>query len=243
MKKVKMKNIFLALVMLCFASVSHAQNEIVVDPNASTRILAGQFTAIKISGGIDLYLSQSENIAIAVSAANENLKEGIKTVIENGTLKIFYEGDKSWRRKDRKLRAYVSFSELKSLDASGACDVVVAGSLTLATLELHMSGACDFKGMVKLNTLKLNLSGASDVHISGTANTIEIESSGASDVKGYGLVTDFCNANVSGASDVNITINKELSAIASGASDIKYKGSAEIKKHNSCGASSIAKVD
>lgn len=238
-----MKKIFFVLVVLCCASSSRAQNEIVVDPNASVRKLSGSFNAIKVSGGIDLYLSQSDNIAIAVSAANENYKEGIKTVIENGTLKIFYERDKNWHKKDRKLRVYVSFNTLNKLDASGACDVVVAGSLTVTALEMRMSGACNFTGMVKVKTLKLNLSGASDVKITGTANTVDIESSGASDVKGYGLVTDVCTAGVSGASDVNITVNKELNASASGASDIKYKGTAVVNKHTSSGASSISRID
>jgi hypothetical protein len=106
-----------------------------------------------------------------------------------------------------------------------------------------MSGACDFKGMVKLNTLKISLSGASDIHISGTAGTVDIESNGASDVKGYELVTDTCNANASGASDIQITVNKELTAHANGASDIKYKGSAVIKDMHSSGASNISKVN
>ena len=218
-----------------------AQNEIVVDPNASIRELSGQFDAIKVSGGIDLYLSQSENVAVAVSAANENFKEGIKTVVENGTLKIFYEGEKGWNRKDRKMRVYVSFSGLKKIDASGACDVIIAGSITAADLVLHMSGACDFKGMVKVSTLDINLSGASDAKISGTANTVNIKSSGASDVKAFDLVTDICNANISGASDVQITINSELTASASGASDIKYKGNGVIKEKHSSGASSVTK--
>ncbi|MBL0200889.1 MAG: hypothetical protein IPP81_12335 [Chitinophagaceae bacterium] len=54
---------------------------------------------LKFPGGIDLYLSQADNVAIAVSAGNENYKEGIKTVIEDGTLKIFYKGENSWRKK------------------------------------------------------------------------------------------------------------------------------------------------
>ena len=237
-----MKQIFLVLAVMFFSTASQAQNDIVVDANASERTVSGNFNAIKVSGGIDLFLSQSDNAGLAVSAAGENLKEGIKTVIENNTLKIFYEGDKGWK-KNRKLRAYVSFTDLKRVEASGSCDVIIAGSLTTATLELQMSGACDFKGMVKVNLLKITLSGASDVNISGTANTVDIESTGASDVKGYGLIADICNANVSGASDVNITVNKELAAHASGASDIKYKGSAVIKEMHSSGASSISKED
>jgi Putative auto-transporter adhesin, head GIN domain len=236
-----MKKIFLVLAIVCAVFAANAQNEIVVDANASVRNVTGQFDAIKVSGGIDLYLSQSDNIAVAVSAANEDYKAGIKTVVEDGTLKIFYEGDKGWIKKDRKLRVYVSFSDLKKIEASGACDVVVSGSITSASLVLQMSGACDFNGMVKVTTMDINLSGASDAKISGTANTVNIKSSGASDVKAFDLVTDICNAKVSGASDVSITINNELIASATGASDIKYKGNAVIKEKHSSGASSISK--
>jgi hypothetical protein len=236
-----MKKIFLFLLVLITANISRAQNEIVVDPNASLRTLSGNFSTIKISGGIDLYLSQSDDVAIAVSAAEEKYKDAIKTTIENGVLKIYYEGDKGWRMKDKKLRAYVSFKNLEKLDASGACGVIVSGTITTTSLDLVLSGASGFKGAVKLNSLKLNLSGASDVKISGTANTVDIASSGASDVDGYDLVTDICNAKASGASDINITVNKELNASASGASEIHFKGSGLIKDMHSSGASSIGR--
>ena len=92
-----------------------------------------------------------------------------------------------------------------------------------------------------VTSLIMDLSGASDVTISGSASVVVIESSGASDVKGYDLVTDMCTAKASGASDVNITVNKELNARASGSSDIYYKGSAVIKDMQSSGASNISR--
>lgn len=236
-----MKKIIVLLIASRFILSSHAQNDIVVDANASVRTVAGQFDAIKISGGIDLYLSQSDNVAIAVSAADEKFKEGIKTVIEDGTLKIFYKGEYSWNKKDRKLRVYVSFKDLKKLDASGACDVKVSGTINTSSLAIQMSGASDFFGKVKADVVKINLGGASDAKISGTANTLVVENSGASDLNAYDLVTDICKVKVSGASDVFITVNAELSASASGASDIKYKGTALIKDIHTSGASSVAR--
>lgn len=237
-----MKKIFLAFFLCAAAFVSSAQNTLVVDPLASVRTVSGDFTAINVSGGIDLYLSQANEIAIAVSASEEKFKENIKTEIENGTLRIYYDdGSKKWSMKNRKLKVYVSFKTLEQLKASGACDVLVTGSIETASLDMNLSGACDFKGMVKVNSLRLNLSGASDVTISGTAGTVNIESSGASDVKGYELVSDVCHAKASGASDINITVNKEMNAHASGASDIHFKGDALIKEMHSGGASSISR--
>jgi len=236
-----MKKIILCLLFMSSAYTLFAQPEIVVDPNATARALPGNFKAIKISGGIDLYLSQSDQAAIAVSASEERFKEGIKTTVENNMLHIYYEGDKKWNSQKKKLKVYVSFNNLEKLHASGACDVVVSGSITVPSLVLQLSGACDFKGKLAVDQLSLNLSGASDVIVSGTANSVKIESSGASDVKGYELVTDYCTARASGASDINITVNKELNATASGASNIHFKGNGLIKGIQNSGSSKVEK--
>jgi hypothetical protein len=236
-----MKKILLSIMVLGSAYFAMAQKAFVNDPNAEIRNLNGSFNAIKVSGGIDLYLSQFDTESIAVSAAEQKYKDRIKTVIENGTLKIYYEGEKMWSSNNKKLKAYISFKTLQRLQASGASDVQVAGTINGASLMLDMSGASDFKGAVNVSDLSIELSGASDATISGAAKKVTIESSGASDVKGYNLVTEVCNAKASGASDINITVNNEISASASGSSDISYKGTAVIKNSHSSGSSSVSK--
>ena len=236
-----MKRIFLVTVLFTAAIAAKAQHDIVVDPNAEVRTLNGTFNSIRVSGGIDLYLSQSADEAVAVSAGEERFRNNIKTTVENGTLKISYNGNRILNTGNKNLKAYVSFKDIERIEASGATDIKVSGSIHTASLTLHVSGASEFKGTVRVNQLQLDLSGASDVTIDGTANTVSIESSGASDVKGYGLVTDMCTAGASGASDINITVNKTLNANASGASHIYFAGNGSVKEMHSSGASSIAK--
>lgn len=236
-----MKKLFFILIAFMTGSVINAQKIIVNDANAEVRSLNSSFHAIKVSGGIDLYLSQYETESIAVSASEDKYKQEIKTVVENGVLRIFFDGSNWSGSGNKKLKAYVSFKNLDHLQASGASDVFVAGSITVPNLNMTMSGASDFKGAVSVSSLSLDLSGASDAKISGSANLISIESSGASDVKGYDLVTESCTVKASGASDVNITVNKELNVTASGASDVFYKGSGVIKEIKSSGASTVAK--
>ena len=236
-----MKKLVTLFVITAAVLTARAQNDIIVDPNAEVRTLSGSFHAIKISGGMDLYLSQSSTESIAVSASEERYKAAIKTVVENGTLRIYYEGEKLWGVKNRKLKVYLSFRDLDKIDASGATDVHVAGTITVPSLDMVLSGACDFKGAVKVDKLNMDLSGASDVKISGSAVNVKIESSGASDVKGFDLVSEFCTAKASGASDINITVNKELNAYASGASDIYFKGSGLIRDLHNSGASNVSR--
>ena len=74
-----MKKIVLGLLVAFVALTATAQKEIVNDPNAEVRAITGSFDKIKISGGIDLFLTQSDEEAIVVSASQDKFKEGIKT--------------------------------------------------------------------------------------------------------------------------------------------------------------------
>ncbi len=238
-----MKKILVSILLTGAVFFAAAQKDIVNDANAELRDISTNFSSIKVSGGINLFLSQADDVAVAVSANEQKYKNAIKTIVINGVLQIFVMPDKVWGgyKGNKNLRVYVAFKNLQKIDASGACDIQVSGVITAPQLTVELSGACDFKGGLAVTELKLNLSGASDVKLTGTASKVSIESSGASDVKGYDLITDYCTAKASGASDINITVNKELYAHASGASDIYYKGEAAIKERHASGASSIEK--
>jgi hypothetical protein len=234
-----MKKILSVITFSLLVMATNAQQ--INDPNVEVRPLKG-FNSIKISNAIDLYLSQGNEEAVAVSADKESLRNHIKTSVEGGVLKIWYEntGD-GFKMGNRKLKAYVSVKDLIRLEASGASDVVIAGKLTGNELSIDMHGASDIKGSVDLKALNLKLSGASDATISGKVVTLKVDANGASDLKGYELETDNCTAEATGASDIKITVNKELSARASGASGVYYKGSGVIRDIKTSGASSISK--
>jgi Putative auto-transporter adhesin, head GIN domain len=236
-----MKKFLLFLVAaVCVMSVQ-AQKTI-NDPNAEIRNISGSFHAIKVSHAIDLYLSQSSSEAVVVSAAETKYRDRIKTSVENGVLKIWFDNDGwSWNTGNKKLKAYVSFKTLERLTASGACDVIVEGVIRSNALNIDLSGASDFKGEVDANILVVDQSGASDASVTGRAGELKVEVSGASDFKGFDLTTENCQVRASGASDVKITVNKDLNARASGASKIQYRGSGVITDMRTSGASSVNK--
>jgi hypothetical protein len=220
---------------------SRAQQTIVHDANAELRPVKG-YHGVEVSNAIDLYLSQGDQETVAVSAKDIKWRNRIVTEVVDGILRIHLEG-KGWSVGNNKLKAYVSFTTLDQVKASGASDVYVDGVITGSQLSLDLSGASDFKGAVKVGSLMLDQSGASDARITGVVSGMTtIRSSGASDVKGYDLVTDDCDVHASGASDVRITINKELSADLSGASSVYYHGEGVIKESHTSGSSNVKKV-
>lgn len=235
-----MKKIVLFFAAALFVAAVSAQQ--INDPNAEVRT-AKNFHAINLSSAFDVFITQSNEESVAVSAADIKDRERITVEVKSGVLHIGYDNKgMKWGSGNKKLKAYISFKQIDAMTVSGACDVFISGTLKASELTLRQSGASDVKGRMEIGKLKIDLSGASDVTITGTASQLSIEASGASDFKGYDLVTEICDARASGASDIKITVNKELSAQASGASDVKYKGNGVIRDLKSSGSSSVRKV-
>lgn len=234
-----MKKVSVLLLGLLLGAGIYAQQ--VNDPNAEIRE-AKNFHGISVSSAFDVYLSQSNEEAVAVSATETKFRDRIKVEVKDGILHVGYDSKgMSWGSGNKKLKAYISFKQIDKLSVSGACDVFINGTLKADGLSINQSGASDLKGKIDVKKLSVDLSGASDITLSGNAAQLDVEASGASDFKGFDLVTDVCNASASGASDIKVTVNKELSAHASGASDVRYKGSGVIRDLKSSGSSSVSK--
>ncbi len=237
-----MKKILSALVLGLTLICAHAQNEknIVIDANAELRNVSG-FNGIEVSGAIDLYVSQGTVDAVAISAGSEELKSRIRTEIKGTTLHIYFDGKgrnwKSWG--NNKMKAYVTFKNIHKIEASGVCNVKVTGTIRQNDLSIEMSGASDFTGDLKAGRLRLEASGASDMKVSGTAESAEVEATGACNIRAYELKTNYCKVDASGASNVHITVNKELNADASGGSTVSYKGAGLIRNISSSGGASV----
>lgn len=233
-----MKYLFV-LLFIASSSLVFSQETVINDVNAVVRDVTS-FSGIKASGGIDVYLSQSDNYSLAVSASENKYRDNIKTEVKNGVLVISYDNDHFGRNYgDKKLRAYVSFKTLESIEGSGSSDITINGALNLNSLLLKLSGASDMKGAVKISNFSMELSGASTVKIDGTAQNLKLVASGASDIKNYDLKVENCIAKLSGASDVRLTISNSISANASGASTLFYQGNPDKRDVATSGASSI----
>jgi len=236
----KLSGLVLALI-LCIGLYAQQVN----DPNAEVRE-AKNYHGIKVSSAFDVYLTQSNEEAVAVSASEDKFRERIGVEVKDGILHVWYDNEGRWNTGNKKLKAYISFKQIDKLTVGGACDVFVTGTLKADDLTINLSGASDIKGSsgkakIEAKKLSIDLNGASDMNVTGSATELTIEASGASSFKGFDLVTDICDAHATGASDIQITVNKELSAHATGASDVKYRGDGVIRDLKTSGASSVSK--
>jgi hypothetical protein len=257
------KIILLACFFMAFVAQAQTKMGVIYDENVQVRKLSN-FTSIRVSNAIELYISQSDKTEVAVSAKSEEYRNRIITEVDGGTLIIRMADNKWWKwgNEDYRIKAYVSVKDLYAITASGATNIKIVNGVSSEKLKINLSGASDLKGDIKAGTLLADLSGASSFkatvqanafsmkgsgacafEVSGSGDDLILDVSGASSVKMYDYLVKGASVNASGASSVKINVSGILTLHATGASSIDYKGAAAIKDMQSSGASSVRHRD
>ncbi len=194
------------------------------------------FSAIVISGSVDVYLSQDEEESITIEA-DENLLDIITTEVEGNTLRIY---EKKNIRQAESRKVYINFREINSLIADGATDVYGRSPIRAETLELGINGASDVTLEIYVDELICRIKGAADAYLSGEAEAMIARVSGSCDLEAGKLVTQVCQVEASGASDAQVHAVVSLDAKARDSSDIEYRGNPEILRMEESTAADIS---
>ncbi len=129
-------------------------------------------------------------------------------------------------------------------NASGAGNINFAG-LNAKFVQMDLSGAANVHiNSVNSQEQKFDLSGASKMEIQAASNTQELHvgASGASNFQARRLIAKRAYLGASGASHAEATVTEFLDANASGASRIDYYGKPKVKSDSS-GASNVSAHD
>lgn len=238
-----MKKIII-LFLTVFSLNVFAQDAVIKDDNAEKRELSGSFTAIKVSNGIDLYLSQGNEESVAVSATEPKYLERLKTVVENGTLKIYYENnDFNWTNTGkRKLKAYVSFKTLEKLNASSGAEVHVKGMIKSEKLEMDFGSGASFNGEIETSTLEIEQSSGAEITATGKSDKLIVSANSGASFKGFDFAAEYCDAKATSGADIKINVSKEINAKANSGGGIKYKGNGGIKDLSGSSGGSVKRV-
>ncbi|WKN41961.1 head GIN domain-containing protein [Tunicatimonas pelagia] len=225
------KSIFLLIFL--FPTLSLAQG-VRGDGNVVTETRpVSSFDAIVVTGSVDVYLSQEDEVSVTVEA-DQNLQEVIRTEVKGSTL---YISERKNIRKAESRKVYVGFQEVTSLIAKGATDIYGRTPIRGQSLEVGISGASDVTLEVYVDELVCRVQGAADGYLSGEATAMIARVSGSSDLEAGDLVSQSCQVEASGASDAFVHATESLDAKASGSSDIEYRGNPQtLRKEESTAA-------
>lgn len=205
--------------------------------NSVERTLDGGFTAIKVSHGLDLYITQSDAVKLTVQA-DENLHELIKTEIENGTLKIYAEENIGNAEAKKIKLSFVNISKIKSTSGS---DVFSTNTIVADNLELNSTSGSDMELDLDVETLDCKSTSGSQLNLKGKVNSLTAEATSGSDIEAQDLLAYSSRVKATSGAGITINTKKELYAKASSGGDIVYYGNPEKVNKSDNVSGSISK--
>lgn len=202
------------------------------------RNLKEDFTKIKVSTGLDLYISQGSKTDITVEA-DENLQDIIITEINDGVLKIYSEKN-IWKAKARKV--YVTVETLEGVTATSGSDVYTKETLRVNDIKISSTSGADIRMSLNANSVSSSATSGSDIEISGIANNHSSSATSGASIEAYNLRSKNVNVKVSSGADINIYASESITAKASSGGDIDFKGNPKkVNKKSSSGGDISAK--
>ena len=238
-----MKNVFFfSLIILLFTTSCHeimgrrVRGSGHITPE--TRSVSG-FTRVDVSGAIDVFVRQDSSTSVKVEA-DDNIQQFVRVEANGSTLEIYTE-DGFNLRPSHKIKVYVSNPNFNGFQVSGASSITGENEISSSeNIDINLSGARD--GILDINAPKVNVevTGASSVNLRGHTKDLDANASGASKIRGYELLSENANVDVSGASHAELYASVRLDGEASGASHVSYLGNAS-NSVNQSGASHVGK--
>jgi hypothetical protein len=216
-------------IALCFCTIAFAQTK--------QQRTVGDFTAVSGATGIHVELTQGNENAVWVSASDDKYLPNIKTVVENGMLKIYYDNTEKLTEKNKnwKLNVFVTYKSINKISGSSGSMITAKNTVNGSDLSLDISSGAEFSGELKVTGLKVDLSSGAMSKVTGSAVDVKAEVSSGGILTGSDLSTETCKASASTGGIIKIGVSKKLDAHASTGGAVNYKGSPEVEKSTSLG--------
>ncbi len=198
------------------------------------------FTSVEVRGAMKVNISQGDVKKVQIEA-DENLIQYIETRQEGDKLIIkTREGFDLDPTGD--MRVYVTAPVFKSINVSGACDIIGQGKINNGeNMKMHVSGAGDIKMEVDAPALDVEISGSGTVNLKGETKDFDLDLSGAANAHCYDLLSENTKVTISGAGDAQVYASVKLDAHVSGAGAVSYRGNATNVSQQVSGAGSVTK--
>jgi len=194
------------------------------------------FDRVEAGEALDVTIVAGTNYSIKAEGDRRNLDD----------LEVFTNGNSLVLRFDEnENRQYTTFititmPELTGINFSGAVNGRVSGFDDVARLDVTLSGASLGQIDMDATELYLNVNGASQLRLRGEGALMDGNISGASVLTAFEYETVQAKLHVSGASQGRVNVSQQLQVVATGASEVIYRGEPELVVETS-GASVVKK--
>lgn len=191
----------------------------------------GAFSAIKVSGPIEVELRASEREQVSIQF-DDNLVGLVETRIDGSltpTLEIRLQPGANFRSADSP-RVTVQFKSISALDISGSGDVH-ADAIRGRVFAVAIAGSSDVKiDRLDVETLGVSIAGNGDFMALGRAAEQGFSIAGSGDIRADNLVGQAVKVRIAGSGDAHVHAEQTLTVSIAGSGDVVYRGTPTIKK-------------
>jgi hypothetical protein len=195
------------------------------------------FDKLSMGSAFRIEVKQGSKYSISTSGRAEDL-EDLEATIKGDALHLGYKGN-NWNKNRKTVNVEITMPALEGVDFSGASKANVGRFTGVKSMDIEVSGASQVNMELSAPKVAFDLSGASSLVLVGQGDVLDGEVSGASSFKGREFSAKTVNIDASGASSAAVVASNAVHAEASGASSIRYSGSAKDVHSSSSGASSV----
>jgi hypothetical protein len=230
-----MRQIIFALAIICMfstASAQEKQNE-TIEGNGKlvTRDINVQpFDALNASGVYELKLLQGDKESVKIEA-DENLQELFTVKNEGSQLNIEMKKNINLRGMTR-IKVYVTFRDLKSIELSTVGNVSTEKQLTFSDLTLKNKSVGNVDLNFNANKLDLKNTSVGNVKLQGKAQTAVFKNSGVGNLRAGDFLVQSLDIDNSGVGNAEVNAEKELKVNENMLGKVTNKGTAPVKKAN-----------
>lgn len=190
------------------------------------RPVSGEFTVIKVSEGLDVFVTQDDNASITVEA-DENIIGFIRTDIQGDVLNIHLEERVGMAESKKVL---VTLPHITRFETSSGAELETNHTIDADRIELHTSSGSHLNVSVNADEVNCHSSSGSHIKVSGTTGIIYTDASSGSHIKANELKAKKAVSKASSGANIAINASEESEANSSSGGNVHNYGSASTTK-------------
>jgi Putative auto-transporter adhesin, head GIN domain len=243
----KKSNLLLASLAILFSSMQVSCHIMSVKGNGNVitkEIAISDYQKLVVEGGnIELTYTQSEEAPYLQIETDENILDILKTSVNGDELKI-RPLNKRTAIEPTRFVIKTNSKNLKDLKMAGSGEGRIEGLLKSNELELGIAGSGSLSAdSLDVYDLECDIAGSGEMILAGKAEKTTIKSAGSCNVRAFDLTTERLECKMAGSNNVDITVNKEISAKIAGSGELKYKGNPKDVHSSTAGSGSVTRVE
>ncbi len=190
-----------------------------------------------------MYITQGGTQRVELKGRQETLDK-IRTEVRNGRLIIKNQDSGSWFgwKNIGSFDVYITVRELEKIHVAGSGRIYGENTIKTREMELDVSGAGKMTLELDASYVDASISGSGNMKVKGETKDLEVRISGSGAIYAEDLVSENCEARISGSGRCEINVSESIDARISGSGSIYYRGNPDKVNSSTSGSGRVKRM-